>query len=148
MISHHPPLFLFHLPFTLSSISILLSTFYPLSAFPPCFFLSHPPFTPSYATRNDLRHPYPPFILSHFKQSSEKRLMSSKTGSKCKSPILLKSIVYQDIMVWNPGKFHSHKTEVLCLMLNCTLPCTNPLSSWWHVTTHATTKYPYWMIAS
>jgi hypothetical protein len=37
-------------------------------------------------------------------------------------------IVCQDTMVWNPGKLQSYKIEDLCLMLNCTLPCTNPLS--------------------
>ncbi len=42
--------------------------------------------------------------------------MSSKTVSEFKSPILLISIVYEDIMVWKPGKLQSHKTEVLCLI--------------------------------
>jgi hypothetical protein len=37
-------------------------------------------------------------------------------------------IVYQDMMVWKPGKLQSHKIEDLCLMLSCTSPCTNPLS--------------------
>jgi hypothetical protein len=35
-------------------------------------------------------------------------------------------IVCQDRMVWKP-KLQSHKIEELCLMLNCTSPCTNPL---------------------
>ncbi len=39
-----------------------------------------------------------------------------------------KTIVYRDIIVGKPGKLQSHKTEILCLMLNCTSPCTNPLS--------------------
>jgi hypothetical protein len=38
------------------------------------------------------------------------------------------SIVCQDMMVWEPGKLQSHKIEDLCLMLNCTSPCTNTLS--------------------
>jgi hypothetical protein len=37
-------------------------------------------------------------------------------------------IVCQDMMIWTPGKLQSHKIEDLCLMLNCTSPCTNPLS--------------------
>jgi hypothetical protein len=31
-------------------------------------------------------------------------------------------------MFWNPGKFQSHTIEGICLTLNCTSPCTNPLS--------------------
>ena len=37
-------------------------------------------------------------------------------------------IVCQDMMVWKPGKLQSYKIEGLCLMLNCTSPCTNPSS--------------------
>ena len=36
--------------------------------------------------------------------------------------------VSQDMIVWKPGKVQSYKIEDLCLMLNCTSPCTNPLS--------------------
>ena len=37
-------------------------------------------------------------------------------------------IVCQDTMVRKPGKLQSHKIKDLCLMLNCSSPCTNPLS--------------------
>jgi hypothetical protein len=37
------------------------------------------------------------------------------------------SMVCQD-MVWKSGKLQSHKIEGLCLMLNCTSPCTNILT--------------------
>ena len=52
------------------------------------------------------------------------------------------SMVCHDMMVWKRGKLQSHKIEGLCLLLNCTSPCTNPLtlfqlhwifSSWLHV---------------
>ena len=35
------------------------------------------------------------------------------------------NVVCQDMMVRKPGKLQSHKIEDLCLMLNCTSPCTN-----------------------
>jgi hypothetical protein len=38
------------------------------------------------------------------------------------------SIVCQDMMLWKPGKLQGYKLEDLCLMLNCTSPCTNILS--------------------
>jgi hypothetical protein len=40
----------------------------------------------------------------------------------------LRATVCQDMTAWNPGKLQSYKIEELCLMLNCTSPCTNPLS--------------------
>jgi hypothetical protein len=36
--------------------------------------------------------------------------------------------VCQDMMVWKSGKLQRYKIEGLCLMLNCSSPCTNPLS--------------------
>ena len=42
--------------------------------------------------------------------------------------VVLHLVIFcQDMMVLKPGKLQSHKIEELCLMLNCTSPCTNPL---------------------
>ena len=32
------------------------------------------------------------------------------------------------MMIWKLGKLQRYKIEGLCLMLNCTSPCTNPFS--------------------
>jgi hypothetical protein len=46
-------------------------------------------------------------------------------------------IVSQDMTVRNPGKLQNHNTEDLCnglcLLLNCTSPCTNPLSQLYYM---------------
>ena len=78
--------------------------------------------------------------VSNSKQSEEENIAHTTSNEKtmmsraithpdvevkmeiCNNPIL------SNIMVGKPGKPQSHKTEVLCLVLNCTSPCTNPLS--------------------
>jgi hypothetical protein len=61
----------------------------------------------------------------------------------------------EDMMVRKPAKLQSYKIEDLCLILNCTSPCTNPLSQLTLLniihrvaarTFHL--SYFYWMITS
>ena len=58
------------------------------------------------------------YMLQRFRKKQRHRRLS----------FVKNTVVYQDMVVWKPGTFQSYKIEELCLMLNCTSPCTNPLS--------------------
>jgi hypothetical protein len=57
--------------------------------------------------------------------SSDKGLHALETSPVVVSPLLILSFLRHDMIVWKPGKLQSPKMKDLCLMLNCTSPCTN-----------------------
>jgi hypothetical protein len=61
-------------------------------------------------------------------QSSQNMMITPLITTYSRLVNTRRNIVCQDMLVWKPGKHQSYKIEDLCLTLNCTSPCTNPLS--------------------